>query len=198
MTILQERRALSVFFLTYYLGILTVGLVSGRSQTLSYAVFVGVAALIVGRLYERVRFSQITLWGLALWGLAHMAGGLVEVDGDPLYQLQLIGDGQFRFDKVVHFFGFGFSTIASYEVLRARVSPNGAVRSLAIAAVFCGLGLGALNEMIEFLITLLPTENSIGGFSNTGWDLVANTLGAITAGATVTIRPTWFEPHRPA
>jgi uncharacterized membrane protein YjdF len=191
--ILRERRALCAFFGAYYLGILAIGVASGRPSTLSYAIFVGAAALIVGRLFDRVRFSSIALWGLALWGLGHMCGGLVEINGDPLYQLQLIGSGQFRVDKVVHFLGFGFATIASYEVLRARIAPEAAARSVAIAAIFCGLGFGALNEMIEFLITLLPTENSIGGFSNTGWDLVANTLGALTAGIVITTRRWLFE-----
>ena len=54
-------------------------------------------------------------------------------------------------------------------------------KAVAIAAFFIGLGVGAINEMIEFLITLLPGDSNVGGFSNTGWDLVANTAGAATA-----------------
>ncbi|MBK5228543.1 MAG: hypothetical protein JJE05_08555 [Actinobacteria bacterium] len=50
-----------------------------------------------------------------------------------------------------------------------------------MTAFFVGLGFGAINETIEFLITLLPGDSNVGGFSNTGWDLVANTLGAATA-----------------
>jgi len=52
---------------------------------------------------------------------------------------------------------------------------------MAITAAFVGLGVGAVNETIEFLITLLPADSNVGGFSNTGWDLVANALGAATA-----------------
>jgi hypothetical protein len=82
---------------------------------------------------------------------------------------------------VVHFFGFGSATVASYETLVARLKPQSKRGSIVAAAVVCGLGLGGLNETIEFLITRLPTENNVGGFTNTGWDLVANALGAITA-----------------
>ena len=44
-----------------------------------------------------------------------------------------------------------------------------------------GLGFGAVNEMVEFLITRVSPETNIGGFENTGWDLVANTIGAAVA-----------------
>jgi hypothetical protein len=44
-----------------------------------------------------------------------------------------------------------------------------------------GLGFGALNEMVEFLITRVVPDSNIGGFENAGWDLVANTIGAALA-----------------
>ena len=178
--ILAERRALVAFFFTYYLLLIAYGVATGARQTIFYAVFVLGAGLIVATLYKRTPLSPFTLWGLALWGLAHMVGGLIEVGGEVIYERSL-GGGELRFDKFVHFFGFGFATLAAYELLRARVSPEGKSSSLAIAALFIGLGVGAINEMIEFLITLLPGDSNVGGFTNTGWDLVANTLGALTA-----------------
>ena len=48
-----------------------------------------------------------------------------------------------------------------------------------------GLGFGALNEMVEFLITRVVPDTNIGEFENTGWDLVANTVGAALAAAWV-------------
>ena len=178
--LLREHRLLAAVFFAYYLGFIAYGLVTGASQTIFYVVFIAGPAVIVALLYPRARFSAAVLWGLALWGLAHMVGGLVEVGGEVVYQRSL-GGGEFRFDKVVHFFGFGFAALAAFELLRRTVAPTAAARSLAIAAAFIGLGIGAINETIEFLITLLPGDSNVGGFTNTGWDLVANTLGAIAA-----------------
>jgi hypothetical protein len=50
---------------------------------------------------------------------------------------------------------------------------------LAIAA---GLGFGALNEVVEFFVTLMVPESNVGGYVNTGWDLVANLIGATVTG----------------
>ena len=44
-----------------------------------------------------------------------------------------------------------------------------------------GLGFGALNEVVEFFVTLLVPESNVGGYVNTGWDLVANLVGATIA-----------------
>ena len=106
-----------------------------------------------------------------------MVGGLIEVDGRLLYESS-INDSQMRLDKVVHFFGFVFSTLVGYEVARKVARPDAPAKSLAVIAFFVGLGVGAVNETIEFVITLLPQESNVGGFSNTGWDLVANACGA--------------------
>jgi len=182
--IFSDHPRLAATFGVYYVSLLAVGVAKGQAQAIFYAVFIGTAAIIVAWLYGRVRLSGLVLWGLAAWGLGHMIGGLVEVRGDVVYELSL-GAGELRFDKLVHFVGFGFGTLAAFEMLRARVAPAAPARSVAIAAWFIGVGLGGVNETIEFLITRLPLESNVGGFSNTGWDLVANALGAAAASVAV-------------
>ena len=178
--IVRERRAVALFFGVYYAVLVGYGVATGATQTIFYAVFVGGLALVVAALFPKIRFSPIVLSLLAVWGLAHMVGGLVEIDGKVIYEIEL-GADQLRFDKLVHFFGFGAATLAAYEALRATVAAEASPRSAARAAFFVGLGLGAVNETVEFLITLLPGDNNVGGFTNTGWDLVANALGAAVA-----------------
>lgn len=120
-----------------------------------------------------------------------MIGGLVDIGGEAIYERSW-GAGELRFDKIVHFWGFGFATLAGYELLRDRLQPAAPSGAVAIAAFFVGLGIGAVNETVEFLLTLLPTESNIGGFTNTGWDLVANALGAAAAA----IAAPQLHPHR--
>ena len=46
---------------------------------------------------------------------------------------------------------------------------------------FPGMGFGALNEVIEFAATLTVPETNVGGYRNTGWDLVSNLVGTSIA-----------------
>jgi hypothetical protein len=45
-----------------------------------------------------------------------------------------------------------------------------------------------LNEIVEFAATLLVPETNVGGYLNTGWDLVANATGATTAALVIWLR----------
>jgi hypothetical protein len=61
--------------------------------------------------------------------------------------------------------------------------------------VFCaGMGLGALNEVVEFVAVLTMPKTNVGGYVNTGWDLVANAVGALVA--VVAIRVFWWRSVR--
>jgi hypothetical protein len=63
-----------------------------------------------------------------------------------------------------------------------------------ILSATAGMGLGALNELVEFAATLLIPETNVGGYMNTGWDLVANLVGAMIAATLI-----WAHGHaRPA
>ena len=177
---LERERALLGFFLVYYAALLAYGITTGNPQTVFYAVFIAIGVFVVARLYLRHGLSRLVLWGLALWGFMHMVGGLIELDGKVLYEHSL-GAAQLRFDKFVHFFGFGFAALAAYELLRTTFGRDEPARMVAVVAFLIGLGIGAINETIEFAIALLPGESNVGGFSNTGWDLVANAAGSASA-----------------
>jgi glycopeptide antibiotics resistance protein len=43
------------------------------------------------------------------------------------------------------------------------------------------MGFGALNEVIEFTVTLLIQETNVGGYVNNSLDLVFNMCGAVLA-----------------
>ena len=43
------------------------------------------------------------------------------------------------------------------------------------------MGFGALNEVGEFVATLLVPKTNVGGYANTGRDLVANLVGVLIA-----------------
>jgi uncharacterized membrane protein YjdF len=174
---LRAHSSVLAVLAAFYVALIGLGAATDNGQTPYYAVLVPVLLLLVAYLDSRQPFTDLVLWGLALWAVMHMAGGLVPASGDRvLYSVWLLPF--MRFDHLVHAIGFGFAGLAFREGVRRSLSN--ATSGAAIVWIG-GLGIGALNEMIEFLITKVSSDTNIGGFDNTGWDLVANLVGASIA-----------------
>ena len=170
----------------------TSALLGGNTEFLLYVGVMLILIAAVWGVHRRVNLALGTLWCLSSWGLLHMLGGLVTVpqgwptngDSGVLYTLWLI-PGRLKYDHVVHAFGFGTTTWVCWQGLKAmvragrdHVEPSLGLMILAIAA---GRGFGSLNEVVEFFVTLMVPESNVGGYVNTGWDLVANLVGATVA-----------------
>ncbi len=133
-------------------------------------------------------FSTGLLWCLSIWGLLHMAGGLLPLpeglpfNGDKavLYSLWLIPE-YLKYDQVLHAYGFGISTWLCWQALSPLLRIPRPTLGVLILCVLGGMGLGALNEVFEFIAVLLIPDTNVGGYMNTGWDLIANMIGSITA-----------------
>ena len=193
--LLTEQPILCIASIGYLVAFVAFGLSSDRSQTSFYALFMVVAFSLVAMTYSHFRLRPITLWGLAIWGIAHMAGGLLSIGGDVLYRFDLV-PGVLRFDQVVHAFGFGFATAACWDVL-GEVVMHGRVAARSVFALLGGLGFGAINEAIEFLVTRIDPSSNVGGFVNTGFDLLFNTLGcALAAGFLYLADPSRRSSHQ--
>jgi hypothetical protein len=112
-----------------------------------------------------------------------------------LYNLWLIR-GALKYDQVVHAYGFGVTTWLCWQALQAAVAgragcPRAAVVPTFGLMVLCaagGMGFGALNEVVEFIATLTLPQTNVGGYMNTGWDLVANAVGANGTAALIYMR----------
>jgi hypothetical protein len=51
------------------------------------------------------------------------------------------------------------------------------------------MGVGAFNELIEFLATLAHHGSHVGGYRNTGWDLLSNSVGTAVASLLIVLAP---------
>lgn len=186
-----------VLFVGVYMVVFSgLALRAGNAEFAVYAgamvVFIGLAAF----LHLRFGLRRSTLWLLAVWGLLHMAGGTVAIPaewadagGSVLYSLRLHPLTP-RYDQVVHAFGFFTASLACFDVL-SRVVRHDAGQprvGLAVASALMGCGLGSLNEVLEFAITLTVPDHNVGGYVNTGWDLVSNLIGACAAGVVIVVR----------
>ncbi len=172
-----------------YIGLATV--FAFRTQNwefVFYIIVMLVLALLVASLHRRVNLSKGALWCLSIWGLLHMMGGLVPVPDDwlvsgdkhVLYSWWIIPN-YFKYDQFVHSYGFGIATWVSWQTLHALLPKSLPTAGVLTLCLLAGMGLGALNEIIEFVATLLIPNTNVGGYTNTGWDLIANMIGAIVA-----------------
>ncbi len=177
-----------ILFVIAFMSITTLmALNQGNHEFLFYGFTLLIIIFILVKLHRLVHFTKTTLWLLTIWGFLHMIGGTVPVSPEfvpdegsaVLYSFRLRPDLP-RYDQIIHAFGFFSATIACWEIVRATLGAKPGL-TLSIIAAIMGMGLGALNEVLEFIATRF-TETNVGGYTNTGWDLVSNTIGTICAG----------------
>jgi putative membrane protein len=138
-------------------------------------------------LHKKYNFSTLTLWGLTLWGFAHMLGGSTllgepRIYGRVLIDLFTTGDTTvFRYDHLLHFYFYVVMTSVIYQIAKGYFRPGANWKVVALLIVFAIMGVGAFNEIIEFLPVLFLAETGVGGYLNVAWDIVFNTLGALVA-----------------
>ncbi|MFA5239715.1 MAG: DUF2238 domain-containing protein [Phycisphaerae bacterium] len=170
-------------------AILSFGIYFIRNFNFEFIIYVGVITFFLAVIVftnDKVNYPNYILWLLTLWSLMHMAGGSVRVKGILLYELILVPLSEtipiFRYDQLVHIIGFGTTTLVIYYLLRPLLKPDIAGWwSLSIIIVSAGLGVGAFNEIVEFIVTIFVRETKVGGYTNTSLDLVSNFIGAIAA-----------------
>ncbi|HNQ22710.1 MAG TPA: DUF2238 domain-containing protein [Phycisphaerae bacterium] len=186
---LQRREIPILIVNAIYIPVFTVlALLRHNFEFLLYAGVVLLLATWVLLTQSRVRFTPTVLWGLTLWGLLHMAGGNIRVGDGVLYSVQLV-PVVLRYDQLVHAFGFGVATLVCYHLLRPHLRTDVPRRgSVPVLVVLMGCGVGAINEIVEFVAVLIMPETGVGGYENTMWDLVFNLIGAVLAVALVSRR----------
>ena len=174
--------------LAYVVGFGALSVGRKNYEFVIYCAVIIVFLVLVLLTQRRVGFSRPVLWGLTVWGFLHMAGGHVYVRGTRLYEVVLIplmraGDVTvFRYDHLVHLFGFGVATLVCWHLLQPHLDRGRHGRAvLLVLVVLMGMGLGALNEVIELIVSLIVPQSGVGGYYNTAFDLLFNMLGAMLA-----------------
>ena len=189
-----------------YLAIAAVFIVAGRNhEFLLYLAVLSVIIIAVIGVYNHAGLSRAILWAFSIWGLTHMLGGLVPIPehwhhadtSGVLYNWRVI-PGYAKYDQLVHGYGVGLVTWLCWPALAVRVrshdgSPLNPTLGMLSICASAGMGFGALNEVIEFFAVMLLPETNVGDYENTGWDLVANLVGA--GAAATTIRIIWRKRH---
>lgn len=164
-----------------------------KEFTMYLAVLLGLVAFVAWTL-PRTKLPTWALWCLSILGLLHALGGGVIVKGDVLYNLVLIpivnngveGITIWRFDQLVHPYGTGIAAVIIYFfIARAAKLPR---IWMAVIAAIAAMGVGALNEVIEFITKLTIPHTEVGGYNNTAIDLCTNAIGAIVGATFAALR----------
>jgi len=160
--------------------ILLFGIIFALAKNFEFIIYVGVIiffATIIGLSLKKIKYPKYVLWGLTIWAVMHMAGGGLYIGTTRLYDLMLIpivGDPFhiFKYDQLVHMFGFAVTT----AVMHVFIKPKKISEYLTV--FFAGMGAGALNEVVEFMVVVIAASTGVGGYYNTALDLCFNLIGA--------------------
>lgn len=120
---IRRHPLLGLFVAIYTVAFGALAAANGNQEFVFYTIVMVVFILGALALDQRVRFSVEVLWGLAVWGLLHMAGGNLPVAGSVLYNYRPIAELP-RYDQLVHAYGFFVATFAAAECLRAAFPPE--------------------------------------------------------------------------
>lgn len=175
-------------FTLAYIAAFTIWFLSrGNYEFILYVLTMLALIALVGLSVRKAEFPVPMLWALTFWGLAHMAGGGIPVGDSVLYSLRLIdiaGDGEFhilKYDQLIHAYGFGVTAWLLWHLLARHFPVMLGTWTIYTYPALGSIGLGAVNEMIEFSAVVMMPETNVGGYYNTALDLVFNAAGAVLA-----------------
>ncbi|WP_372922094.1 DUF2238 domain-containing protein [Roseovarius sp.] len=184
----KRREIIVGGFTVAYVAAFTIGFLStGNYEFIVYVATMVALLLLVGLSLRKADYPTAMLWALSIWGLAHMAGGGVPVSGSVLYNLHLVpivdNERMFilKYDQLVHAFGFGVTAWVLHHLLTRHFPDTQGTATALIYPALASMGLGAVNEIIEFSAVLMVPDTNVGGYINTALDLCFNALGAVLA-----------------
>jgi uncharacterized membrane protein YjdF len=185
------------FVAAYVLAFTAFSAGRGDRRVVAYLVVLGGLAAVFRRLHRRFQFPTGIVWALSLCGLLHLWGGLIPAsNGDaPIFYETWIIEPLVKYDQLTHFTATAVLTAAAWHVLGRLVDPRRcSPATRAVLATTMAVGLGAVNEVFEFLAALRLADVFVGGLTNVGWDLVFNLFGAASAAVWLALAPS----HSPA
>ena len=179
-------KILSWLMAIFLLSFLSYFILNNNYEFSGYGIVVGFLFFVLVWSNKYYDFPLTALWLFAIWVVMHMLGGSVYIGGVRLYDIVLFnlfnGGGEFvllKYDQFVHAFCYVAISVLVYFMLKKHMKPR-QTKALIIFTILAAIGVGVLNEVIEFgMVVFAGAAEAVGGYFNTALDLVFNLIGAI-------------------
>jgi hypothetical protein len=166
-----------LFTLAYTVGLFVYGTAVESPLTGIYTGINLLLLVVFGLIHRWARFSVPVLWGVSLVGLGNMLGGVLLIDGEPLYVAPFIGP--MRYDKFFHAAASFVMFFVAWAATERFAGTGYHFGGLVLTTFLVTMGGGAVVEIAEFIgSTVGGGAVNVGDYGNNALDLVANAVGA--------------------
>jgi hypothetical protein len=133
--------------------------------------------VVFGLIHRWAKFSVPVLWGISLVGLGNMIGGVILVDGQPLYVAPFLGP--IPYDKFFHAAAALVMFIVAWQAMTRFAGEGHHFGGLVLFTFLVTMGGGAVVEIAELIgSTIGEGMVNVGDYGNNALDLVSNAVGA--------------------
>ncbi len=158
----------------------------GNREFLLYAASLSILIALVQLSDPRLRYAGGVKWCFLAWLAMHMCGGYVHIGATRLYDLILVPLAAapyhiLRYDQFVHAFCYFMIGGLLGSLVAHIAAPQTAPWLKRLLVVLAALGVGAINEIIEFSAVAFFQTDGVGDYHNNALDNLFNALGAIAA-----------------
>jgi hypothetical protein len=149
----------------------------GYAYIWEFFVYALVILAVIAAAWKMLRHSPVPAWMLLMVQIGivmHFSGGLAVWHETRLYDKVIFN---IRYDKYVHFVNaFVCGLVLNHFYFRFLSLARWLKEFQQIIGV---LGLGAVVEIVEYLVTLTVVTNGVGGYDNNMLDMIANFTGSV-------------------
>ena len=193
--LVHKKNYLIFIFTLVYLAVFTINAIFRQNYEFLYYTFLMVTLIyIVSSIHKKLHLGFFIIINLSVLGFLHLLGGNLYFGQLRLYDFYIIG-GIIKYDNVIHTYATFIATLGLYSLIEPfiDISLKKQYYIFALILILMAIGLGTINELVEFFAVLLfDVTEEVGGYFNNALDLLFNTLGAIVG--TVVI---YFYNYRP-
>jgi len=193
----ENQKASLVFYFTVFflLFFTTQAILTKNYEFIFYTLFLSLINILIIFAYKNFNLPLPMVISLSLIGIMHMAGGNLYVGHTRLYDYWFIKD-VLRYDNIVHFIATFTVTIIAYNLLYPYLKNNIKKNPFICYTLFVllALGIGGINEIIEFFAVLFFNAASrVGDYMNNSLDFFFNLVGAIASCIFIYFRNRYFD-----
>tara|TARA_Y100000034_G_C6877583_1_gene401614 strand:- start:348 stop:929 length:582 start_codon:yes stop_codon:yes gene_type:complete len=178
----EVKWIVSITFLIL-VALLVRALLARNYEFIVYWVVLVALFLVIIVLDKKYKYPVSAVLFFSIWSIMHMSGGQFKINGVRVYDtilVNVIGDPYniFKYDQLMHVVAYFAISILVYFTLKKHMKINS--KALTVVAILAALGIGLLNEIIEFAMVIwADAAAEVGGYYNTALDLVFNFVGAV-------------------